>query len=152
MHEILQNVGYKNDPAAGEELLFGNWLIQNLAEIRQDYQHHHFEMAVTKARALNSAIEKQCEQSPVLQVIQASIMNQVLILETAGELQTRALQADQMRQQIGTIIGLVNARPMSSGQSEKIDQNLDDSWISDLDFLKKIPTEKKNNAGSTGSF
>ncbi len=140
IREILQNTGLNRDTTAGVELLFGGWLEQNLAEIRQDYQQSRFDSALTKIHALNYVIEKYSKQSPFMRSIQASVENQIVILEATCTLKNKADQADQMRLRIGSIIGLVNAGSQPVTLSEAYEPPLVENLVSDL--MNNLPKEK----------
>jgi hypothetical protein len=104
----LQDLGLNRKDVLVDEALFGEWLEQNLAEIRQDCQSNQFETGLSRIRALHDVIAKHARQSPVMRSILALLQNQIVILEATCAYKNKADQADQLRAQISSIIGNVN--------------------------------------------
>lgn len=133
---ILQDVGFSRENISADEVLFGNWFEQNLLEIQQDCKDAHFEASLTKIRDLSYVIEKHAKRSPVMRSIQTSLSSQIVILEETCNLKRKVDEADQMRSQIGSIIGVVNTSRQQNVQSE----------VDDLTLYKNTTDELLENA------
>ncbi|GAP12845.1 uncharacterized conserved protein [Longilinea arvoryzae] len=108
IQHILHDVGMGHEAGVMDERLFANWLDQNLYDIQIDCEKRNFEQALAKAKALSELLKEHWERSPILRSLSQFLMEFSELLELNCDMNQKVLKAEQMREQIGMIVGAIN--------------------------------------------
>jgi len=101
---VLQDVGYDIEAGENDERLFGNWLLTNLADIKECIRDGDYSQALSCTKPLEETLSAHRDRSPIVDFLAGFVKQHSLLIGQVQGLQKRVFIEENRTAQIQAII------------------------------------------------